>query len=109
MACNLEGKNYLLSEGLCVCWVAESLVGCSTPKARMKTRLPNGDYLTLAVWPGRSDPSAEVVTVQVRRFSDGNWETVGRLAAYRTPEGSYSQLPERRQRKQDAEGQGLEI
>lgn len=104
-----ERKNYLLSEALCVCLEAESLVGCSTPKARMKTRLPNGDYLTLAVWPGKSDPTAEVITVQVRRFSDGHWETVGRLAAYRTCGGSYSQLPERRQGKQDTEGPALEI
>lgn len=40
--------------------------GRSHPKASMKTRLPNGDYLMLAVWPGRSDPTAEVITVQVR-------------------------------------------
>ncbi|MEM3490349.1 MAG: hypothetical protein QXO75_11960 [Nitrososphaerota archaeon] len=78
--------------------------GRSHPKASMKTRLPNGDYLTLAVWPGRSDLTAEVITVQVRRFSDGHWETVGRLAAYRTPEGSYSQLPERSQRRKGIEG-----
>ena len=68
----------------------------SQPKARFKTRLVNGDFLTLTVWPGKSDPTAEVVTVQIRHLSGDNWETVGRLAAYRTANGSYSQLPERK-------------
>ena len=68
----------------------------SQPKARLKTKLPNGDYLTLTVWSGKSDPTAEVITVQIRRLSGDSWETVGRLAAYRTADGSYMQLPERR-------------
>ena len=68
----------------------------SQPKARLKTRLANGDFLTLTVWSGKSDPTAEVVTVQIRHLSGENWETVGRLAAYRTADGGYSQLPERR-------------
>jgi len=38
----------------------------SQPKARLKTGLPNGDFLTLTVWPGKSDPTAEVITVQIR-------------------------------------------
>jgi len=67
----------------------------SQPKASMRTKLPNGDFLTLTVWFGKSNPNAEVITVQVRRLSGDQWETVGRLAAYRTPDGSYSQLPER--------------
>jgi len=75
----------------------------------MRTRLPNGDYLTLAVWQGKSDPTAEVITVQIRRLSGDQWETVGRLAAYRTADGSYSQLPERRQQKQDSDNMALEI
>jgi hypothetical protein len=57
--------------------------------------MPNGDYLSLTVWPGKSDPTAEVLTVQVRRQSSQGWETVGRLAVYRTADGRYSQLPER--------------
>jgi len=57
--------------------------------------MPNGDFLSLTIWPGKSDPSAEVLTVQVRRQSDQGWETVSRLAAYRTADGKYSQLPER--------------
>ena len=70
----------------------------SQPKTRMKTRLANGDFLTLTVWPGKSDPTAEVITVQIRHLSGENWETVGKLAAYRTADGNYSQLPERRDR-----------
>lgn len=67
----------------------------SQPKTRLKTRLPNGDFLTLAVWPGKTDPAAEVIVVQVRHLSGDSWETVGRLAAYRTADGSYSQLRDR--------------
>lgn len=87
----------------------ESLVGHSLPKASMKTRLPNGDFLTLAVWSGKSDPTAEVITVQIRRFSNGRWETIGRLAAYRTADGRYSQLPERRQTGYTDEKANFEI
>lgn len=65
------------------------------PKARFSTRLPNGDFLSFAVWPGKSDTSAEVLTVQVRRLKEELWETVGRLAVYRTSDGRYSMLPER--------------
>jgi hypothetical protein len=57
--------------------------------------MPNGDYLSLTIWPGKSDPTAEVMTVQVRRQSEQGWETVSRLAVYRTADGNYSQLPER--------------
>jgi hypothetical protein len=69
--------------------------GVSQPKARFKNRLPNGDFLTLTIWPGKSNPTAEVITVQVRHLSGDSWETVGRLAAYRTADGNYSLLPER--------------
>lgn len=47
----------------------------SQPKASMRTRLPNGDYLTLAVWQSKSDPTAEVITVQIRHLSGDRWET----------------------------------
>jgi hypothetical protein len=65
------------------------------PKARFSTRMPTGDYLGLTIWPGKSDPTAEVLTVQVRRPATQGWETVARLAVYRTADGGYSQLPER--------------
>jgi len=83
--------------------------GRPQPKASMRTRLPNGDYLTLAVWQGKSDPTAEVITVQIRHPSEERWETVGRLAAYRTADGSYSQLPERKPQTQHSEDSTLEI
>ena len=67
----------------------------SQPKATMRTKLPNGDFLTLTVWHGKSDPTAEVITVQIRHATGDQWETAGRLAAYRTSDGTYTQLPER--------------
>ena len=67
----------------------------SQPKARFSSRLPSGDYLTLAVWAGKKDPAAEVLTIQIRHSTGNSWETTGRLALYRTSDGKYSQLPER--------------
>ena len=71
----------------------------SQPKASFRNRLDNGDFLTLTVWAGKADPTAEVITVQIRHLNGDIWETVGRLAAYRTAEGKYSQLPERTTQK----------
>ena len=65
-------------------------------KARFSTKLPNGDFLSFTVWPGKSDPTAEVIAIQIRHPSDVEWETVSRLAVYRTADGKYSQLPERK-------------
>jgi hypothetical protein len=67
----------------------------SQPKARFHIRISEQDYLNLTVWPGKSDPSAEVIVAQVRRNEGEKWETVGRLAVYRTPDGTYSKLPDR--------------
>lgn len=69
--------------------------GKSKPKARFSTRLPNGDYLQIAVWAGKTDPAAEVLNVQVRHMSDGEWMTAGKLAVYRAKDGSYTQLPDK--------------
>ncbi len=33
-----------------------------TPKARFSTKLPNGDFLGITIWPGKTEPSAEPVT-----------------------------------------------
>jgi hypothetical protein len=57
----------------------------------------------MAVWPGKKDPNAEVLTVQIRHSTGSSWETVGRLAVYRTSEGGYSQLPERQPMNKTAE------
>jgi len=67
----------------------------SQPKARFYKRISETDYLGLTVWPGKSDPSAEVLTIQLRRRNDDNWETIGQFAVYRTSDGNYSQLPDR--------------
>ena len=64
------------------------------PKFSFSKKLGGGEFLNVAVWPGRSNPEDEVVSVQLRMF-DGNWKTLGRLALYRTREGTYSELPER--------------
>jgi hypothetical protein len=69
----------------------------SQPKARFHIRISEQDYLNLTVWPGKADPKAEVITAQLRRNEGDNWETVGRLAVYRAADGSYSQLPERKE------------
>jgi hypothetical protein len=59
------------------------------PKYRFSKSLDNGDYLTLAVWPGKSKPEDEVLSIQIRRV-EGEWKTVGRLAVYRAIDGIYS-------------------
>src|SRR5436309_13276340 len=66
-----------------------------TPKARFSTKLPNGDFLGVTIWQGKTDPNAEVVTVQSRHPTGEGWETTARIARYRTPDGKYSLLPER--------------
>ena len=78
-------------------------------KARFSTRLPNGDFLGITVWPGKSDPSAEVLTIQVRRQTGEGWETVGRLAIYRTADGRHSLLPERAPSTSTAKAEPVEV
>ncbi len=65
----------------------------SQPKFRVSKKMDNGEFLTLAVWPGKSNPDDEVINVQLRKF-EGEWKTAARLAVYRTKSGSYSELPE---------------
>jgi len=67
------------------------------PKARFSIPIENGEFLSLTVWQGKTDPKAEVLTVQIRRREGEGWVTVSRLAVYRGQDGSYSQLPERPQ------------
>lgn len=78
-------------------------------KARYSTKLPSGDFLGVTVWPGKTDPSAEVVTIQVRRQTGEGWETVGRIAIYRTPDGRYSLLPERQAPSPPAKAEPVEV
>ena len=78
-------------------------------KARFSIRLPSGDFLGLTVWPGKTDPTAEVLTIQVRRQSGEGWETVGRLAVYRTSDGRLSLLPERAPSTATAKAEPVEV
>ncbi len=66
----------------------------SRPKFSFSKKLGGGEFLNVAVWPGRSNPEEEVVSVQLRRF-DGDWKTGGRIALYRAKDGTYSEPPER--------------
>jgi hypothetical protein len=65
------------------------------PKQSFRITLPDGSNLSLAVFATRNDPEAEVISVQITRLIDDNWVTDARLAVYRSPEGNYSQLPDR--------------
>ena len=46
----------------------------SEPKARFYTRINENDYLSVTVWPVKSDPLAEVITLQLRRNEGEKWE-----------------------------------
>ncbi|MCW4054183.1 MAG: hypothetical protein NWE84_04590 [Candidatus Bathyarchaeota archaeon] len=65
------------------------------PKQSFRIPLPDGSNLSLAIFPTKRDPTAEVISVQITRLVDENWVTDARLAIYRSPEGNYSQLPDR--------------
>jgi hypothetical protein len=68
----------------------------SRPIARFYTRINESDFLGITVWPSKTDPSAEIIVAQIRRRRGDEWETVGRLALYRTRDGVYSKLSERK-------------
>jgi len=78
-------------------------------KAKFTSKLPNGDFLGITIWPGKTDPSAEVLTVQIRRQGSTGWETVHRVAIYRTPDGRFSLLPERRPIQQVVKSESVDI
>jgi hypothetical protein len=67
----------------------------SQPKAKFYTRTNENGYLNLTIWPGKSDPSAEVIVANISQKNGEKWETVTRIAVYRTSDGNYSKLPER--------------
>ena len=71
-------------------------------KARFSSKLPNGDFLGITIWPGKNDPNAEVLTIQIHHQGTTGWETVHRVAIYRTQDGRYSLLPERNPAPQPA-------
>lgn len=65
------------------------------PKQSFRIPLPDGSNLSLAVFATKNDPTAEVISVRITRLVDDNWVTDAKLAVYRSPEGVYSQLPDR--------------
>jgi hypothetical protein len=65
------------------------------PKHSFRIPLPDGSNLSLAVFATKNDPAAEVISVQITRLVDNNWVTDAKLAVYRSPEGNYTQLPNR--------------
>ena len=65
------------------------------PKQSFRITLSDGSNLSLAVFATKKDPKAEVISVSISRLVDDNWVTDARLAVYRSPEGNYSQLPDR--------------
>jgi len=61
----------------------------SQPKARFNAGINEQYYLGVTVCPGKSYPSAEVVTIQFIQRAGEYWKTIGHLAVYRSPIGSY--------------------
>jgi hypothetical protein len=66
----------------------------SQPKGRFHIRINEKDFLGLTIWRGKKDPNAEVIVAQLRRRNEDNWETVGKLAVYRTSDGIFSEIPQ---------------
>lgn len=65
-------------------------------KGRFYARLPDGNFLSVTVWPSKNTPGSEVIVTEIRKPLENGWVTVTRLAIFRTPEGRYVHLPERK-------------
>jgi len=65
------------------------------PKESFRIPLGDGKTLSGAIFTTKKDPKAEVISVQVQQYEDEKWETIGKIAVYRSPEGNYSRLPDR--------------
>ncbi len=74
----------------------------SRPRYSFSKKIDRGEFLNVAVWPGKSNPEDEVLSVQLRKF-EGDWKTLGRLALYRTKDGAYSELPEKASKQQGSD------
>ena len=69
------------------------------PKASFRLRLSEEEFLSVGIFATKKDPTAEVISVRVSRVPRApgeDWEVVGKIALYRSPEGNYSQLPDRK-------------
>jgi hypothetical protein len=69
------------------------------PKGSFRIRLEDGKTLSMAIFPTKRDPTAEVISVQVQNYEDETWKTYGKMAIYRSPDGNYSQLPNQDRRQ----------
>ncbi|OLE91221.1 MAG: hypothetical protein AUF79_05855 [Crenarchaeota archaeon 13_1_20CM_2_51_8] len=56
-------------------------------------------------YKARFTSKLEVLTIQIRRQGSAGWETVHRVAIYRTSDGRYSLLPERTPASQPAKNE----
>lgn len=66
------------------------------PKASFRIRLNETDNLQLAIWSGRKDPDAEVIVATIQSKQGDDWKNIGKIAVYRSSDGEFSQLPERK-------------
>ena len=66
------------------------------PKASFRIRLNETDNLQLAIWSGKKDPGAEVIVAKIQSRQGDDWKNIGKIAVYRSSDGEFSQLPERK-------------
>ena len=74
------------------------IIELPAPKASFRRRLSEEEFLNVSIFPTKKDPTAEVISVQIShapREAGGDWENVAKIALYRSPEGNYSELPDR--------------
>jgi len=69
------------------------------PKESFRIPLDDDKFLSISVFQTRNDPNAEVIVAQISQIIDGEWKNSARIAVYRSPEGMYSQLPNRDREK----------
>jgi hypothetical protein len=69
------------------------------PKANFRVPLPDGSNLSVSVFPTKKDPKAEVISIQINRRVEEQWEYQKLMAIYRSPEGDYVQLPDRQEQQ----------
>jgi hypothetical protein len=65
------------------------------PKQAFRMKLEDGKTLSVSIFPTKKDPTAEVISVQIGQYEEEVWKNYGKMAIYRSPEGNYSQLPNR--------------
>jgi hypothetical protein len=71
------------------------VVNLSPPKAKFSVRVGDTEYLNFTVFLTKADPTAEVIVAEIRLREEDNWTSRGRLAVFRSPEGTYKQLADR--------------